>query len=105
MPLQVTFTDNEPYDFLRLDAGFDATVINTMINTALYEAETFLNTDFSTSVANEDGTVTVTPQEAPPPVKEWVLYRLVQLYENRGTKPHADYTDLQPYRVLPFKGV
>jgi Phage gp6-like head-tail connector protein len=113
MPLQITFKGNELSDFLKIEPGYDDGPINTMLESAKSEAETFLNTDFSTEVIAEDGTVTKTTNEAPATVKEWVLNRVIQKYENRGNfmgqfaakNPLTpDFSTLQPYRVYPFKG-
>jgi hypothetical protein len=104
MPLQISLLPNELLDYMRLEPGFDDGPINTMLEGAKLEAESFLNTDFSTEVIAEDGTVTITPNEAPAAVKEWVLNRVSEKYENRGSFKNPNFSQLQPYRVYPFKG-
>lgn len=112
--LKVTFKPNEVETFLRVDSGVDP-ILDTLQDMALNEAETYLNTDFSTVVINEDGTTTTTPNEAPASVKVWILNRMAQMYENRGFNKETgretrfvaaqmpDYTLLESFRIIPFK--
>jgi hypothetical protein len=113
MPLKITFDTNEIEDFLRIDPGADAITVATVKSAAINEAQQFLNTDFSTTVTNEDGTTTTTDNEAPAMVKQWVLSRMAQLYEIRMPAPFGvggtfntspDYTLIKPYRVIQFRG-
>lgn len=116
MPLKITITGNELEEFIRVDPGNDANVISMLLEMAKNEAEMFLNTDFSETVTNEDGSITTKEIESPAPVKAWVFNRVAQLYENRGFSKETgretrfvsaqgiDYTFIQPYRVYPFKG-
>lgn len=101
MALKVTFQPNEINEYLRVDTGVDTAVIATMLAAAMGEAERFLNTDFATT--NADGTTT--DAEAPAEVKEWVLNRIAEKYENRGKPVKPDYSTIKQLRVLPFKGV
>lgn len=112
MALQIDFEQEELHDFLRIDLGMDDLIIDIMKDTAVTEAEQFLNTDFSMQIANDltnpDGTttttITVTQGDIPAPIKMWVLMRIAQLYENRGQGTTPDYTLIQQYRVYPFRG-
>jgi hypothetical protein len=105
MPLKIALESNELLSFLKMDPGFDDNTINTMFDSAKLEAEMFLNTDFSTVVTNDDGTTTITPNDAPATVKEWIFNRVAQKYENVGSFVNPDYSALQPYRVYPFRGM
>lgn len=105
MPLQITLQPNELLTYLKMDPGFDDGTINTMLESAKIEAEMFLNTDFSTTVINEDGTTTITPAEAPVPVKEWVFNRVAQKYENVGTWVKPDFIMIQPHKIYSFRGI
>jgi hypothetical protein len=98
--LQITVNGNELYDFIKVDPGVDDASVATLLLTAKTEAQTFLNTDFSTTA--EDGSQT--PTEAPGPVKAWVFNRVSQLYETRGPGARPDYGMLRSYRVYPFSG-
>lgn len=104
MPLIINFVETEINDYLRIDPGQDLAVIATLKASAMDEAETFLNTDFSTIRTNPDGTTTTTTNEAPATVKEWVLNRIAQKYENRGTPVAPDHSTLKRYRKPNFKG-
>jgi hypothetical protein len=120
MPLQINFEQEEIHDFLRVDLGVDDLIIDVLKESALVEAESFLNTDFSsttvTTVTDANGvdtdTITITRNDAPGPVKLWVLQRMAQLYEMRQlgtlsfgkTYQKLDYTLLEPFRVYPFRG-
>lgn len=104
MPLQISFAANEVNDYLRVDAGIDTNVIEGMKTAAMDEAEGFLNTDFSTTVINEDGTTTTTPNEAPASVKDWVLNRIAEKYETRGQAIKPDFAAIKTHRVYPFRG-
>jgi hypothetical protein len=104
MPLKITFDTNEINNYLRVDDGVDTKLIEGLQAGAMVEAEQFLNTDFATVVINEDGTETITPNEAPAPVKDWVLNRIVEKYENRGKQIKPDFAAIQPHRVYPFRG-
>lgn len=106
MPLKITFDGDELNEFVRVDIGIDARTLENMKAAAMSEAETFLNTDFSVIVINPDGTTTTTAQEAPPAVKDWVLNRIAEKYENRGKSPamKPDYASLKGFRRLPFHG-
>jgi hypothetical protein len=105
MPLQITLKPYELLTYLKMDPGFDDGTINTMYETAKLEAEQFLNTDFSTSVTNEDGSITITPNEAPILVKDWIFNRVAQKYENAGNFIRPNFVALQPYRVYPMRGL
>jgi hypothetical protein len=100
MPLQISLLPNELLDYMRLEPGFDDGPINAMLEGTKLEAEMFLNTDFST--VDENGATV--PNEAPASVKEWVLNRVSEKYENRGSFKNPNFSQLQPYRVFPFKG-
>lgn len=102
MPLLITFQANEIAEYLRLDTGQEVGTVNTLKAAALEEAYTFLNTDFSTIDVNELGVEIINPVEAPAVVKEWVLNRIAQKFENRGTPVKPDYSTLRQYRVLNF---
>lgn len=102
MALLVTLTDAEVYEYLRLDMGQEVGTIRILKGSAMSEAETFLNTDFSTFAIDASGVETITPVEAPDEVKEWVLNRIAEKFENRGKTIKPDYSGLQPYRVLNF---
>lgn len=104
MPLKITFEENEINNYLRVDDGIDTKLIEGMKNGAMDEAEGFLNADFATVVTNEDGTTTTTENEAPASVKDWILNRIVEKYENRGKTPKPDFAAIQRHRVYPFKG-
>jgi hypothetical protein len=104
MPLRVTLEPGELFDFLKIEQNFDDRTINNMFDSAKLEAEMFVNTDFSTTVINEDGTETITLNEAPADVKEWIFNRVAEKYENRGSFKNPNFTQLQPYRVYPFRG-
>jgi hypothetical protein len=104
MPLKITFEDNEVNEYLRVDTGLDTAIIATLLAAAMDEAEQFLNTDFSTITTNADGTTTTTATEAPATVKEWVLNRVAEKYENRGNAPKPDYSTLKKYRRINFGG-
>lgn len=101
MPLQITFIDNEINNYLRVDTGIDAEVIDAMKDAALIEAEAFLNTDFNEY--DEEGNL-IAQNEAPATVKLWVMSRMAQLYEGRGQRNKPDFTLLKPHRVYPFGG-
>jgi hypothetical protein len=105
MALQITITGNELNDYLRVDPGNDGVTITMLLETAKNEALQFLNTDFSTTVVNEDGTTTTTENESPIEVKTWVFNRVAELYENRGVRITPNFDMIQPLRVYPFKGV
>lgn len=105
MTLQITFTGTEIADYLRVDPTQETATINILKASAMNEAEQFLNTDFSTSVTNPDGTITITPNEAPALVKEWVLNRIAEKFENRGKPVKPDYSTLKNYRKFSFKPV
>lgn len=101
MPLQITLDGTELYDFVRIDA-MDETEkkqVDRMFAASKREAESFLNTDFST--VSEDGTIT--PQEAPEEVKDWTFYRTAQRYEFRESLPQPDMSSIQSYRVYSFR--
>lgn len=102
--LKITFDETEIPEYLRVDANQDTVIIATIKNAAMGEAERFLNTDFSTNVTNQDGTTTITENEAPAEVKEWVLNRIVEKYENRGNPIKPNYGPLKPHRVIQFRG-
>jgi hypothetical protein len=104
LPLQITFQPGEIEEYLRIDPGQDAATIATMKKSAMDEAETFLNTDFSVTIVNADGTTTTTATEAPPSVKEWVLDRLAHKYENRGNQNKPSFGPINRHRKYPFKG-
>jgi hypothetical protein len=104
MPLKIVLEGNELLTYCKMEPGFDDGTINTMFESAKVEAEMFLNTDFSTVVTNDDGSITTTPQDAPASVKDWVFNRVAQKYENIGSFSNPDFTLLQPYRVYPFRG-
>lgn len=104
MPLKITFDTSEIEDYLRIETGTDTKIVATIKAAAMNEAETFLNTDFSTTVLNEDGTTTITENEAPAIVKEWVLDRIAERYEHRGQRTKPDYGPLKPHRVIQFRG-
>lgn len=105
MPLKITIAAGELETFLKVDNNDDAAAITMLKEAAINEAETFLNTDFSVTVENDDGTTTTTENEAPPPVKVWVFNRVAELYENRGFygTNGVNYRLLHPFRVYPFK--
>lgn len=105
MPLLITFTGTEIADYLRVDPTQETGTINTLKAAAMDEAEQFLNTDFSIVTTNPDGTTTTTPNEAPPTVKEWVLNRIAEKFENRGKPVKPDYSTLKNYRVSIFRAV
>jgi hypothetical protein len=94
MPLQVTFTGTQIADYLRIDPTQEAGTIDMLKDSAIDEAEQFLNTDFSI-----DGV----PKEAPAMVKEWILNRIAQKFENRGQPVKPDYSTLSKYRVPMFR--
>lgn len=100
MPLKITLKPNEVLTYAKLDEGFDDGTINTMFESAKIEAEGFLNTDFSTVDANGNRVEV----EAPYDVREWVLNRVSQKYENIGSWVNPDFTQLQRHRVYPFRG-
>jgi hypothetical protein len=104
MTLKITFQANEVNEYLRVDTGQDTAIIATLLASAMDEAEQELNTDFSTVTTNADGSTTTTPTEAPATVKEWVLNRLAEKYENRGNTPKPDFTTLKKYRRINFGG-
>ena len=104
MPLKITFGANEVENYLRIDPGTDSDIIETLKAAAMDEAEQFLNTDFSTVVTNPDGTTTIIENEAPAAVKEWVLNRIAEKYENRGKPVAPDFSTLKRYRVIQFRG-
>lgn len=93
MALQVTLTLTGIKAYLRVDADEDDGLITDLQASAMSDAEEFLNTDFP----NAEGV----PQEAPAPVKTWVLNRIAELYENRGVRISPDFSPLQKYRVYP----
>lgn len=96
MPLKISFEENEINIYLRVDEGIDAKLINGMVDAAKVEAEEYLNTNF----ADENGEA----QEAPASVKDWVLNRVAEKYENRGKQPKPDFAAIQPHRIYPFRG-
>lgn len=96
MTLQVTFTGTEIADYLRVDPTQESGTINILKVSAMDEAEQFLNTDFSI-----DGV----DKEAPAIVKEWVLNRIAEKFENRGKPTKPDYSTLKNYRKTSFKAV
>jgi hypothetical protein len=104
MPLKITLEGNELLTYLKMDPNIDDGTISTLFEGAKIEAEIFLNTDFSDVVINDDGTTTITPNEAPTTVKQWIFNRVVQNYENVGSFVNPNYTLLQPFRVYPFRG-
>lgn len=104
MPLKITFDKTEIEEYLRIESGTDTKLVATFKMAAMDEAETFLNTDFATTVLNEYGTTTITPNEAPASVKEWVLNRIAEKYENRGNPVKPSYGPLKPHRVIQFRG-
>ena len=101
MPLKVTINGDELYDYVRIDAAdtTETAQVDRMFNASKNEALLFLNTDFSTT--DENGVVT--EHEAPESVKDWLFDRVAQRYENRGTLPKADFTDIFSHRVISFK--
>jgi hypothetical protein len=104
MPLKITIEGNELLTYCKLEPNYDDGTIYIMLEAAKIEAETFLNTDFSTIITNEDGTTTIEANEAPATVKEWVFARVAQRYESIGSFVRPDYTLLQPHRVHSFRG-
>ena len=94
MPLQVTFTGTQIADYLRIDPTQEAGTIQILQAAAMDEAEQFLNTDFSI-----DGVA----KEAPAMVKEWILNRIAEKFENRGQPVKPDYSTLKKYRIPMFK--
>lgn len=72
----------------------DDDVILDLQASAAVEAETFLNTDFS----DAEGIA----QEAPAPIRIWIMNRIAELYENRGVKVTPDFSAIQQYRVYPM---
>lgn len=94
MALKVTLTLTGVKTYLRVDVDEDDELIGDLQASAISEAEEFLNTDFP----DAEGV----PQEAPAPVKTWVLNRIAELYENRGMRISPDFSPLQKYRVYPM---
>jgi hypothetical protein len=103
MPLRITFGASEINDYLRIDTE-ETELIEMFKEAAMDEAEEYLNTDFSLVTQNSDGTTTTQTQEAPPKIKQWVLNRIAELYENRGKEPRAEFKAIQRYRRYPFGG-
>lgn len=100
MSLKITMTLEEMKLFLRVENDLEDALIQNLKKTASNEAERFLNTDFSTT----DETGNVIENEAPDEVKQWVLNRMAQLYENRGQVPPPDFSMIQHLRDYPFDG-
>jgi hypothetical protein len=104
MPLIIAFEETEIHDYLRLDPGQDAVIVKTITDAAMDEVLTYLKHDFSSVVKNPDGTTSTTVNPAPPSVKEWVLNRIVEKYENRGNAPDPNFTAIDKYRKVSFGG-
>jgi len=102
MPLIIAFEETEIHDYLRLDPGQDTVIVKTITDAAMDEVLTYLKHDFSTVIRNGDGTTTTTVNPAPPSVKEWVLNRIVEKYENRGNAPDPNFTGIEKYRKVSF---
>lgn len=90
----MTFTGTQIADYLRVDPAQETGTIEMLKDAAIDEAEEFLNTDFSV-----DGV----SKEAPASVKEWVLNRIAEKFENRGQPVKPDFSTLRKYRVPMFK--
>ncbi len=103
MPLKMTFKNGEMAQYLRIEDGTEVDTLTGMQGRAMREAENFLNHDFSTKTITWDGTIIITPVEAPPEVKDWVKDRVLTIYDNRGNIPPADFSTLKPLRVSPMR--
>ena len=105
MALKVTIDGDELYDYVRIDADdtTETKQVDRMFAASKNEAVKFLNTDFSVTVTNPDGTTTVIEVEAPEEVKEWLFERTAQRYELRGVLPKADFNNIHSYRVYSFR--
>jgi hypothetical protein len=102
MPLIIAFGETEIHDYLRLDPGQDTVIVKTITDAAMDEAYTHLKHDFSSVVKNPDGTTSTTVNPAPTSVKEWVLNRIVEKYENRGNAKDPDFSAIDKYRKVSF---
>ncbi|AKU43348.1 hypothetical protein CPT_Silence11 [Bacillus phage Silence] len=103
MPLQITFKPGEIEEFLRIEADQETMTVDNIKNKAMREAENFINHDFSLKTITWDGVAVVTPVEADLSVKTWVLDRMLDLYENRGSASQPDFSTLKPFRVFPMR--
>ena len=98
MPLVMVFGETEIQDYLRIEAGQDVEIVNTIRDAAMEEALEYLRHDFSKVVTNGDGSTSTTPYAAPTSVKEWVLNRIVEKYENRGAAKDPNFAAISRYR-------